>query len=111
MALRDSRRITRRWWRPSFRAHHAGLARLALLVVAALPAATAEAATISFTLAVSRKPVSIGSGLVYNAWTYDGEVPGPVLKAREGDQVNVTLVNHTADAHGIDIHAAQVAPK
>ncbi|MGA8059713.1 MAG: multicopper oxidase domain-containing protein, partial [Candidatus Binataceae bacterium] len=49
--------------------------------------------------------------LTYDAWTYDGAVPGPVLRVREGDEVTIKLVNPTTMAHGIDTHAAEVAPK
>jgi nitrite reductase (NO-forming) len=48
---------------------------------------------------------------MYVAWTYDGQVPGPVLRAREGDEVTLKLVNPTSMAHGIDTHAAELAPK
>ncbi|MHB8381723.1 MAG: multicopper oxidase domain-containing protein [Candidatus Binataceae bacterium] len=56
------------------------------------------------------KTISIGSGMTYAAWTYGGTVPGPLLRAREGDRVTVQLVNHTASAHGLEIYAAQIAP-
>ena len=64
----------------------------------------------SFTVSVQEKTIDIGSGLKYDAWTYGGTVPGPVLRVREGDHVHIHLVNDMAIAHGIDIHAAQVAP-
>ncbi|HVA79583.1 MAG TPA: multicopper oxidase domain-containing protein, partial [Candidatus Binataceae bacterium] len=54
--------------------------------------------------------ISIGSGMTYAAWTYGGTVPGPLLRARQGDQVTVKLANHTASAHGLEIYAAQIAP-
>ncbi|MGA8570561.1 MAG: multicopper oxidase domain-containing protein, partial [Candidatus Binataceae bacterium] len=49
-------------------------------------------------------------GMSFNAWTYSGTVPGPVLKVMQGDEVNINLVNHTKDAHGINVHAAQISP-
>lgn len=65
----------------------------------------------AFTLSVENKRIEIGFGLSYDAWTYDGQVPGPVLRVREGDEVTIGLVNPTAMAHGIDTHAAEIAPK
>ena len=65
----------------------------------------------TFTLTVKDKRIEIGLGLSYDAWTYDGTVPGPVLRVREGDEVTINLANPTTMAHGIDTHAAQVAPK
>ncbi len=48
--------------------------------------------------------------MTYAAWTYGGTVPAPVLRARQGDEVEIHLINDTSIAHGIDIHAAQLAP-
>jgi nitrite reductase (NO-forming) len=86
-----------------------GAAATVMLVVAgfSLPAGAADQ---KFTLTVESKPVSIGTGVTYNATTFNGTVPGPILNAREGDDVTIALVNHTGDAHGINVHAAQVAP-
>jgi nitrite reductase (NO-forming) len=63
-----------------------------------------------FTIPVEEKVVDIGSGLKYDAWTYGGTVPGPVLRVRQGDKVHIHLVNDMDIAHGIDIHAAAIAP-
>lgn len=79
------------------------------VVAASLPY-NAHAAEKSFTLTAQSKKVSVGEGMTYKAWTYDGTVPGPVLRVRQGDLVHVKLINHTPDAHGLDIHAAQIAP-
>ena len=72
---------------------------------------TSAAADRTFTLTAERKQIPIGSGLSYNAWTYDGAVPGPTLRVRQGDNVTIRLLNQTSDAHGIEILAAQIAPR
>lgn len=64
----------------------------------------------NFTIPVQQKTVDIGSGLKYDAWTYGGKVPGPILRVRQGDKVHIHLVNDMEIAHGIDIHAAAIAP-
>lgn len=64
----------------------------------------------NFTIPVEEKTIDIGSGLKYDAWTYGGTVPGPILRVRQGDRVHIHLVNDMDIAHGIDIHAAQLAP-
>ncbi|MFZ1119718.1 MAG: multicopper oxidase domain-containing protein [Candidatus Binataceae bacterium] len=81
-----------------------------ILFISALPV-NAAAGKKTFTLTVEDKRIEIGLGLTYDAWTYDGAVPGPVLRVREGDEVTIKLVNPTTMAHGIDTHAAEVAPK
>lgn len=88
----------------------AGAALLALVGLS-LFAEQSQASTKSFAITVQRKPVKIGGAMTYNAWTYDGTVPGPLLKAEQGDQVKIELINHTKDAHGINVHAAQISPE
>ena len=75
-----------------------------------LGASGALAAERDFTIRVENKRIDIGSGLTYDAWTYGGTVPGPVLRATQGDKVTVHLVNDTDIDHGLDSHAAEVAP-
>ncbi|MFB6307335.1 MAG: multicopper oxidase domain-containing protein, partial [Flavobacteriales bacterium] len=43
----------------------------------------------------------------YYYWTYNGKVPGPILRVREGDTVKLTLKNHKSNTHkhSIDLHA------
>lgn len=40
-------------------------------------------------------------------WTFDGKVPGPFLRVREGDTVELTLKNDpsSVNPHNIDLHA------
>jgi nitrite reductase (NO-forming) len=83
---------------------------LAAFVMVGIFFSAAQAEDRTFTFTAERKQVSIGSGLSYMAWTYDGTVPGPTIKVRQDDQVNIRLLNHTEDAHGIEILGAQVAP-
>lgn len=68
----------------------------------------ASAAEKSFTFTAERQQVSIGSELSYPAWTYNGTVPGPLMRVEQGDRVAIMLINHTSDAHGIYSHAAQL---
>jgi nitrite reductase (NO-forming) len=49
----------------------------------------------------------LDEGVAYEFWTYDGTVPGTMLRVREGDTVELTLKN-AADSkatHNIDLHA------
>lgn len=80
---------------------------LALAIALAAPAAAAHK---SFTLTVQNQRITIGTGLSYDAWTYNGTVPGPVLRVRQGDEVTMRLVDPTPMAHGLDTHAAEIAP-
>lgn len=70
----------------------------------------AQAEQRNFTLTAARTRVSIGAGLAYLAWTYDGTVPGPTLQVNQDDEVKIRLFNRTSDAHGIEVQGAQLAP-
>jgi nitrite reductase (NO-forming) len=56
-------------------------------------------------------PLRIGPDRVIAAWTFEGDVPGPVLRVRQGDTVEFTLTNEGNLPHSMDFHAAQVDPK
>src|SRR5262249_11747157 len=73
---------------------------------AAAPA-LAQGDSVNLTLEVKEALISIAPGVAYDAWTFNGTVPGPVLRVRQGQTVNFTLVNRTNVPHSIDFHAAQ----
>lgn len=78
---------------------------------AGLPVLAGRAATCagprekSFTLEARETTVDLGMGTRFNAWTYNGTLPGPVLEACEGDRVKIIMRNHAGTAHGLDSHA------
>lgn len=49
----------------------------------------------------------LDDGVAFTYWTFDGTVPGPMLRVRQGDTVQITLHNAPSDivAHSIDLHA------
>ncbi len=70
--------------------------------------ATARVVRVRFE--VREAHLAIAPGVVYEAWTFDGRVPGPTLRVIQGDTMDFTLVNHGMMPHSIDFHAAQIAP-
>ncbi len=54
--------------------------------------------------------VEIAPGVEYAAWGFEGGAPGPVVHARQGQTVEMTLTNSGAIPHSIDFHAARIAP-
>lgn len=52
----------------------------------------------------------IAPGVVFQAWTFDSIVPGPVVRVTVGDTVDFTLINGSPIPHSIDFHAAELAP-
>src|SRR5688572_10100920 len=56
-------------------------------------------------------PLRIGPSTVIAAWTFEGDVPGPILHVRQGDRIRFTLTNEGELPHSMDFHAAQIDPK
>jgi nitrite reductase (NO-forming) len=57
---------------------------------------------------VAREVISeIAPGIYFNYWTYNNQVPGPMLRVREGDTVELSLTNDATSLHhhNIDLHA------
>jgi len=84
---------------------------VASVCLAAMAAGVAEAKTVKITLNSVETDVPIDNkGTMYRAWTYDGIVPGPVVRVTEGDVVEFTLNNDKSNknSHSIDFHAARV---
>ena len=46
-----------------------------------------------WTLVAQDKEIEVAPGVKYEAWTYNGRVPGPTLRAREGEKLRIRLVN------------------
>lgn len=49
----------------------------------------------------------LDEGVEYRYWTFGGTVPGPMLRVRQGDTVELTLKNPAGSSHthSIDLHA------
>src|SRR5438046_2070407 len=61
-----------------------------------------------FQLTVGRTPWELAPGKVVEAYTYNGQVPGPELRVTERDTVRVTVKNEldeptTVHWHGVDV--------
>ena len=76
----------------------------------ALPPVTSERTTkVEFT--AQEIPIRISDDTVISAWTFGGDIPGPVVHVKQGDTVEFTLTNHGSIPHSMDFHAAQIDPK
>lgn len=84
-----------------------------------------QAQLVSVDLYTDERVAEMMPGVTYQYWTYNGKVPGPFIRARAGDQVEIhlnhgkpgaageahsehTAAQHSADghsAHSIDLHA------
>ncbi len=77
-------------------------------------AATDEPAPASlreFTLTASEFDWALMDGVVVRAWGYNGTMPGPELRVRQGDRVRVTLNNNLPTPTTIHWHGVNVPPE
>jgi FtsP/CotA-like multicopper oxidase with cupredoxin domain len=55
------------------------------------------------------KEIEIAPGVTFPAWTYNGRIPGPTLRAREGERLRITFTNGSAHPHTIHFHGIHPA--
>lgn len=55
--------------------------------------------------------IRVSDDTVVAAWTFEGDMPGPIVHVRQGDTVEFTLTNAGRIPHSMDFHAAQINPK
>ena len=63
-----------------------------------------------WTLVAGDKEIEVAPGVHYPAWTYNGRVPGPTLRCREGDLLRVRFVNGSEHPHTIHFHGLHPSP-
>lgn len=71
------------------------------------PIERTEPSTVEIELTSKEVIGEMADGVTFNYWTFDGTVPGPLLRVREGDTVVLTLHNDETSLHhhSIDLHA------
>jgi FtsP/CotA-like multicopper oxidase with cupredoxin domain len=60
-------------------------------------------------IAEDTKVMEISPGVFFNAWTYNGTVPGPTIRATEGDLLRVKFINNGEKPHTIHFHGIHPA--
>jgi nitrite reductase (NO-forming) len=71
------------------------------------PIGTRPPTTVRVDLETVEVDGQLADGTVYRYWTFNGTVPGPMLRVRVGDQVQVFIKNDpdSAMVHSVDFHA------
>jgi manganese oxidase len=57
--------------------------------------------------AVDRE-IEIAPGIFFPAWTFNGQVPGPTIRATEGDRVRIRFTNRGSHPHTLHFHGWHV---
>ena len=55
------------------------------------------------------KVKEISPGVFYNVWTFNGTVPGPTIRATEGDVVRINFINNGSKPHSVHFHGIHAA--
>ena len=53
---------------------------------------------------VNEQPIEVAQHVRFDAWTYNGSVPGPVLRATEGDELLIRFRNLGMHPHNVHFH-------
>ncbi len=57
-----------------------------------------------FTIVAQDKEIEIAPGMFFPAWTYNGQVPGPTIRATVGDRIRIRFRNEGSHPHTIHFH-------
>ena len=57
-----------------------------------------------WTLIAQDKTLEVAPGVEFDAWTYNGRVPGPTLRATEGERLRIKFLNGSRHPHTIHFH-------
>ena len=55
------------------------------------------------------KDIEVAPGVSFPAWTYNGRIPGPTLRAREGERLRIKFSNGSSHPHTIHFHGVHPA--
>jgi len=62
-----------------------------------------------YTISAEVRNLEVLPGVFYEAWTYNGQVPGPTLRATEGDVMRIKFTNTTPHPHSVHFHTVHPA--
>lgn len=72
------------------------------------PISRTTPATVTVDLVAKEVVAELAPGKSFTFWTFNGTVPGPMIRVREGDTLVVNLTNElqNTEPHNLDFHAA-----
>jgi FtsP/CotA-like multicopper oxidase with cupredoxin domain len=63
----------------------------------------------TFTVEAIDREIEIAPGVFFPAWTYNGRVPGPALRAKEGEHLRIVFRNFGSHPHSMHFHGIHSA--
>ncbi len=58
----------------------------------------------TYEINAEEKEIEIAAGLFFPAWTFNGRVPGPTIRATEGDRLRIIFRNYGSHPHTMHFH-------
>src|SRR5206468_3668840 len=62
-----------------------------------------------YTIISTNKTILVAPGQKFDAWTFNGRVPGPTIRATAGDHIRIHFINKSNMPHGIHFHGIHAA--
>ena len=62
-----------------------------------------------FQLTAGTSVIQLNSAVSYNIWDLNGRIPGPTLRAKQGDRVRVLFLNQAGHSHSLHFHGVHPA--
>jgi FtsP/CotA-like multicopper oxidase with cupredoxin domain len=62
-----------------------------------------------FEIVAEDREIEVAPGVKFAAWAYNGRIPGPTLRAREGELIRVNFVNASSHPHTMHFHGIHPA--
>ncbi|MEC4880346.1 MAG: multicopper oxidase domain-containing protein [Scytonema sp. PMC 1070.18] len=62
-----------------------------------------------FQLTAGTSTIQLNSAVSYNIWDLNGRIPGPTLRAQQGDRVRVLFYNQAGHSHSLHFHGTHPA--
>lgn len=63
----------------------------------------------TFEVEATDKEIEIAPGIMFPAWTFNGRVPGPALRATEGERLKIIFRNNGSHPHSMHFHGIHSA--
>lgn len=77
---------------------------LGSVLTALVGAGVAQAAEHEFEMTIDDVTIDVVDGLKYHSFAFNGQVPGPLIHVKEGDDLSITVTNLTALPHTVHWH-------
>jgi FtsP/CotA-like multicopper oxidase with cupredoxin domain len=62
-----------------------------------------------FEIAAEDKEIEVAPGVKFAGWAYNGRIPGPTLRAKQGELIRVSFVNGSSHPHTMHFHGVHPA--